>query len=836
MSSLFEIVLKNISAFAHSKQGVEKEPFYKHCELTKKYYEQIISEFEINEIFEKLLKDIDEHLDISKITGFLKSFVIFHDIGKLTENFQRKLEGDNNSETHSDKGFFVITHELLRQKRSDAINSKEFFLLFSLLYAVYKHHSKLENVLEDISTFRFDRRQVKLSEISRYSGYSFDEEILSLMESAKFWERWNLYESKELFKQLTRNSFSLFILIKLFYSLLTSSDYYATFEYVEEKEFKHLTLTDDLKKEINNKFHEKEMLNDDFNFNVEINNNRKSLLDLDVSILGSEENDQKSKNLNKLRSKINIEAETSIEKFIDSGSDNNVFFLNVPTGGGKTNISMRLALKIIEKREKIKKMFYVFPFVNIIEQTYDSLKKFIGTENMARLDSRFIDTSMSDDYDREKLYSNHVSNLFFNKPILFLSHVKFFDLFFRNDKNSNYNFFQLANSVVIIDEIQAYNDTLWTEISYILNSFGRLMNTHFIVMSATLPKLEQLSHTGFNYLLNQNFTNEIFEHRLFKRVKITPLNTKKDKILSKVKAEKGKDKILVVFNKVKDSKDFFENIQNQKEFKEHKKHLLNSTILEEKRKEILSESKESNNKILLIATQSIEAGVDIDFDVGFRAYAPWDSIVQAAGRINRNNSKSVCDLYVFKDDDFKQVYRSDFKSTNTKDKEKEFYQKKDILESDLIYEFYADVIKKIKMDNRNPFIKNSEGNISDIKNLYLKIIDKEINLIDGNTVSLFIPKDNNAVTLWKEYEMLFKQNNSFENILKIKEFRKKLQKYSLNIFDAHTKKGKISKILSEEMKFGFYYCENWRSYYTEESGLDVMKFREKIGGREFQIL
>lgn len=825
MSSLFNINFDDIDAYAHSK-NTEKELFASHCNKTLGYYKKICNQFEIQSNYDNLLDNIDNSFNKEKLKNILEKFILFHDIGKLTVKFQKKLDGSNISETHSDKSFFILVHELLFQKRENKITSKEFFFLFILSYAVLKHHGNLSNILENISSLSFNRDKMKINEIENYSDCKFDEKILNLMENEQFWKKWNYKESNELFRQLSENSLSLFILSKLFYSLLVSSDYYATLDFMENNDFKLDTIDENFISNSYNNFHCSKVIPD--NFNVETNNQAQYLLNTDL--------DRITDNINKLRSKLNIEAEERLKKSLKQNTDNKVFFLNIPTGGGKTNISLRLALQIMKHKKNIKKLFYVFPFINIIEQSFESLAKFIGPDNMTRLDSRYIDPNISDDYDKNDLYANYIDNLFFNKKVLFTSHVKFFDLFFRNDKNTNYNFFQLANSVVIIDEIQAYNDQVWTEISYLLNDISKFMNTHFIVMSATLPQIEKLSESNFNHIFDENFSKELFNHKLFQRTEIRPIKTKKDNIMKEVKKQKERNKILVVFNKVKDSLEYFEKLHKENAFNGHEKYLLNSTILDDRRKEILENCRNPESKVILVSTQSVEAGVDIDFDVGFRAYAPWDSIVQVAGRVNRNNKKELSTVYVFKDDDYKKVYRNDVKASITNEKYDDFFKENKINEVELLPTFYKTIIDDIVKNNKNPFIKNSEGNVADMKNLFFSIIDKKIYLIEGTTISLYIPINEDAENLWKEYTNLINTENSFENILKIKEKRKKLQKYSINIFDTYTSNGKLSTILNEELKYGYYYCKEWKKYYSVNTGLDSVKFQKEVLGREAMFI
>ncbi|GAX59413.1 helicase [Candidatus Scalindua japonica] len=552
MFSLFNVDLKGIKAFAHSKKDCLKEQFHIHCDKTLSHFDDIIDTYEIESIFYQLLTDIDEDdsVDIEKLLKIMREFVIFHDIGKLTPEFQAKLDGEKNKTTHSDKSFFVLVYAVLKLKKTDNINNKEFIILFLLLYSVYKHHGRLNDILDDIQNFSYRVDSNVLVDILKQLNEAPNDDILEIMSARGFWQKWNDRGTRELVRKLSKDSLSFFVLVKMFHSCLISSDYFATMEYKTGQKPNYDTLNNVLNEEISKNFHETDEfeinLEKEINFNVNINKERNSLRNTNIDDLKWSDNLERKETLNKMRSILNVITEDNIEDILKEQSDSRTFFLHIPTGGGKTNISLRLALKIMEKRE-IKKIFYVFPFINLIEQSYEALGKFIGLGNMARLDSRFIDSSDNEEkyQDDNTVFANYVENLFFNKPVLFMSHVKFFDLFFRNDKNSNYNFYQLANSVVIIDEIQAYKDTVWTEVAHIFNIIGRFLNTHFIVMSATLPRLDILSNSLFHQIIPEDTSSKVFKHEVFKRTKIIP-----DKKL-KINDSKDKNKFNKLVNRIK---------------------------------------------------------------------------------------------------------------------------------------------------------------------------------------------------------------------------------------------------------------------------------------------
>lgn len=865
MFNLFDFeVIKDLRHNAHTDKNRPAEPFYRHCERTGNYLDDLMSDYKLQPIFEHLLNDIDaseNKIDKSKIVHMIREFIILHDLGKLDRRFQEKLAGADNNATHSNKSYFLLIYKLLILKKRNQLNGKEFIILFLLLYSVYKHHGKLNDLTEDLAeTISNAFKAEEIQEILLTLNEKVDGDILASMGKREFWERWKTRDTRNLIMKLSTRSLSFFILFKFFHSLLIFSDYAATMEYKTGETFSLNVLTPHIIDEMWNRFHTEEMEGN--NVNPGINKDRERFLNLSLSQLDelALKNPSKKKEvLDTVRSVVNVKAEHLLEERLKTGGDHTLF-LNVPTGGGKTNISMRLALKIMKEKPGIKKLFYVFPFINLIEQSVQSLGHYIDEENMSRLDSRYIDPTAQEEnyFDISSLYSRYIDRLMFNYPVLFTSHVRFFDLFFRNDKNNNYNFYQLANSVVIIDEIQAYKDTVWTEMSYIFDAVGRFLNTFFIVMSATLPEIYRLSGSTAAYLLPEDFASALFDHSVFHRNDILPDKSIKSADTSGKMAEEilkkaiGYHKILLVVNTVKHCYSLFKEIKTtirskkfSKDFTGYDVFLLNSTIIDKRRKYIIDfcryKKGEDPKKVILVSTQSVEAGVDLDFDIGFRAYAPLDSIMQVAGRVNRENRKPRSPLFVFPDDNYKNVYRGDRKAKITAEYEKIFFEKDDNPGENSyqrLRNFYSKVVQELKQTNQMLFMKSSESNISDMVNLFLKQVDMNVHLIEGDTVSLFIPYDKEGEKTWQEYIQLIENDDSIVNFIKIKEFRKRLIPYTVNVFNGYIRgEGKkLSLFLNQEMEYGYYYCQEWQKYYSLEEGLNQDAFHKEIGSREYLFL
>ena len=168
-------------------------------------------------------------------------------------------------------------------------------------------------------------------------------------------------------------------------------------------------------------------------------------------------------------------------------------------------------------------MFYVFPFTTLITQTYASIKKTLELDDtqIVQLHSKAKYNEKNSDgiYGDQK--TNFLDNQFMNYPITLLSHVKFFDILTGISKDDNYIFHRLANSIVIIDEIQTYSPDFWSQIVYLLDMYAKNFNIKFIVMSATLPKIGKIIDSQFIFLVSKENKKQYFQNPNFaKRVEI----------------------------------------------------------------------------------------------------------------------------------------------------------------------------------------------------------------------------------------------------------------------------------------------------------------------------
>ena len=772
MSPSYSVLENADNYFAHLPFNGDdslKETLKEHSDLVFQYTLMLENKHHLSPIINQLLKSVlgkkwSERLQ-SELTDLWYESIYFHDLGKINPNFQvRKMKNMkfelkqlNFSSDHSLPGyilFLLYCFEKIDRLKLDE-ESEIILIAFSILigFQISKHHSSHLDNLTDYLGYKFDFKTEDVlnyfNDITKitndYKIKELDDFNLKSLDGVKSF-------IKEVLENDLNDSFSLFALLKLHYSLLTASDYLATSHYM-------------------NQWGE-ELMSDfgtiDESLRQKIIRNAKSIQSYNKKVYDELEGfnfvcpqEQSNENLNQLRKELAVEVIQNIRKY----NKDLVYYIEAPTGGGKTNLSM-LALAELMEFHSIKNVFYVFPFTTLITQTYKSLKDTLGLneDELIELHSKagFPEKNNTAQYGKDK--QNHIDYLFANYPISLLSHVKFFDILKTNRKEQNYLLHRLANSVVIVDELQSYNPKDWDKLIYFIDNYARQFNIRFILMSATLPKLGNMEHVESEvrflihdknkYFQNPNFSNRVeFDYSLLdwaipnKDDKPTFLENLADKVLEEsigyaninTKYPNSVFSIIEFIFK-QTATDFYEIINEKHSGFFDEIFVLSGTILEFRRKEIiqyLKNEENRNKKILLITTQVVEAGVDIDMDLGFKDQSLVDSDEQLAGRINRNVNKPACKLFLFNCDKATIIYGRD---NRYKLMQKEFYKDyKDILTTKNFDRLYNEVMSRLDANSMNTMKKGFDDFEDHVKALRFQTIDDEFKIIDQYNESIFVP-------------------------------------------------------------------------------------------------
>jgi len=346
-----------------------------------------------------------------------------------------------------------------------------------------------------------------------------------------------------------------------------------------------------------------------------------------------------------------------------------LFTLTAPTGVGKTLTALDFALQLREKVPALRRgqIIYALPFINIIEQSLGVYQDvFAGTNTKVLAHYQYADIlgagKINHDFDGgEPEYHQKAMALdTWQGDVVITSFVQLLHTLIgsRNKLLKKFNHF--ADSILILDEVQTLRLDLLPVVGAALFYLTRFLNTRVLLMTATKP---EIMHLAYEKLLKKEGVakedcdaeelltdfQDIFSG--YKRTKIVPCldvdfgkEDAEQMFLEKVFSEKWQhDKsCLVVVNKVNRSIDLFKSIKGFLKDKNLRNpvYCLSTNIVPAHRQARILQIKddlEMGRKPILIATQVVEAGVDLDFDMGFRDLGPIDSIVQVAGRINRQS-------------------------------------------------------------------------------------------------------------------------------------------------------------------------------------------------------
>ena len=480
--------------------------------------------------------------------------------------------------------------------------------------------------------------------------------------------------------------------------------------------------------------------------------------------------------------------------------DERIFLITAPTGIGKTFISLELSLRIKKLYNK-KRVIYLLPFTTIIDQTYAKFNDIFPNKITKHHHKTKYPSESEYDFDKWKFLMESWSDNF-----IVSTFYQFFYALFSDSNGDNIKFQSLENSVVIMDEVQAIPFDLWKPFNIVLPKLAHLLNMNFILMSATMPLFYGVELSRKSLFFSSN-----------NRYKLRYLDSEQKEIVERIieQYREGKSVVCVV-NTVKSSKIIYKDIK--KKIKENV-YSLNSSMLYDDRKKVIDalkgdkSSSNVKNKIL-ISTQVIEAGVDLDFDIGFREIAPLYAIVQTAGRVNREGEKNQGIVYIF---DLKSRVYSPQLMTETENVFYKILKQRDIEEKEILNfsENFFKVMSIIKDDNEI---------IEDIQNFdFDSISKKNFRAFEGDDsykVSVVIGVD------LKEEELKFydkmKSKNKFEVSSLKKDFYRTVSEKMVDV--SRYRISALNKPQYSEF-FNLYYFSEKDSVYKPETGF---LFKEEL--------
>ncbi len=338
------------------------------------------------------------------------------------------------------------------------------------------------------------------------------------------------------------------------------------------------------------------------------------------------------------------------------------FSLTVPTGGGKTLSGMAFALEHA-RRHEMQRIIVVIPYLSIIEQNAAEYRKVLDPEDEGIVVEHHSAVDSKDDAEERGRAPEELAAENWDAPIVVTTSVQFIESLFSNRTSKCRKLHNVANSVILLDEVQTLPSHLLNPLLHVLRDLKEHYRTSTVFSTATQPAF---SHSMS--LPNGFATNEIREivsqpGELFQKLGrvVYELRSTPNDWIELVEEWGNEPQALGVVNTRKQAAIWWELLrQHRLEGVLH----LSSAMCADHRTEVLKKAKrclENDEPCRLVATQVVEAGVDIDFPVVYRALGPLDSIVQAAGRCNREGRLDKGRVVVFRPTDAKLpsgVYRA----------------------------------------------------------------------------------------------------------------------------------------------------------------------------------
>jgi CRISPR-associated endonuclease/helicase Cas3 len=742
----------------------------------KSHQSQLLKDH-LNGVAQIALETHRSHGGNTDIDGFIKIVSMAHDFGKGTTFFQDYIEGKYNgrNKNHGELSA-IFTYWMLPEKWKH---------LGYLL--IKRHHGNIKNAFEELNYDKYtwnyydqikdmeENHKKELEDIysidlNEFFKFALDEKALKSIRRSF---RKNRYNVKDI------------LLLQYVYSLLLTAD-------------KSQLIRGDT-------YIPQEFFSSDFV------NKYKNIL---VRRILDKNKDIKDTEIFKVRNEIYDELEYNLQK-IDIDNEK-IFSINVPTGTGKTLLSYKAAFKIAEKISNKKpgiypNIIYCLPFMSIIDQNYEILRELLQKNLEEEIKSKYIlkyHSMTPIEYDNYESYDARFCFENWQAKIITTTFVQLFNTIFKIGKNSIANrFHRLSNSVIILDEVQVINEKYYLIIQEFFKKMAKEYNCYVILVTATMPILLEAKELIEQKELYFKRLNRIEIHNNAKEE--IDIEDFKDALLDEIVENKDKS-YLIVMNTVKSSKEVYSFLQENCEDEERFIY-LSTEIYPKLRLKIIDKIRNSNKKYVVISTQLIEAGVDIDMDIVIRDFAPLDSINQTAGRANRNGlgGKGIVRLYKIVNQKGKRYCSFVYPYYLLKTTE-EILENRNVIHEKDIYDLnieYYEKINDIKSDSL------SKDMLTMIEKLEIENFRKKFELIENDELykeDIFVIADAEAEEILNE----IRNNETNEQVELLNMFRK-LNQYRASVSKRELEEGKIN--YKEIEKYGIKYIE--KDDFNEKKGI-----------------
>jgi CRISPR-associated helicase Cas3/CRISPR-associated endonuclease Cas3-HD len=575
--------------------------YYAHKENKGKYPETVSAHLRETAALAAGFTSIWDRRDEGFATGIL------HDLGKYTDLFKQVLEGKAQQVDHATPG----AHALLKLYKEEGV---------AAALAAQGHHDGLQvGRLKDLS----EALKMKEPVSSQNKTYS-SRDVSTLL---KYFQQDNLkippgFKSDYLEEYKNNRSVAAMFYARMLYSALVDADFLATEAHYNSNQkgfYKYRPAGNKLEPEV--------LL--------------ATLLEYMVTI-------KKKSNANKqLDSLRNDLFNTCLE---NGGNPKGIYTLAAPTGAGKTLSTLAFALNHAAKH-KLRRIIFVMPYLNIIEQN-----ALVYREVFQKCGDGLVleDHSMIDLPEEQRLFAEN-----WDAPIIVTTTVRFFEGMFANRSSACRRLHNIASSVIIFDEAQSLPPQLaistLAAISYLVERFGCTA----VFSTATQPTFEMFNDQVKCYTNSGWQPLELVpqELKVFKRTRKVQVRWRDHLPWSVIASEIiAEPRALAIVNTRKQARILYKEFEKQLGTDKNL-HFLSTDMCPAHRLSIIKKiktilardkGKTEMERCYLVSTQCVEAGVDLDFPMVWRALGPLEAIIQAAGRCNRQGNLAFGKVVVFR--------------------------------------------------------------------------------------------------------------------------------------------------------------------------------------------
>lgn len=441
--------------------------------------------------------------------------------------------------------------------------------------------------------------------------------------------------------------------------------------------------------------------------------------------------------------------------------DRGLYTLTVPTGGGKTIASMAFALKHA-LHHGMDRVIYVIPYNSIIEQNAAVFTKILGENNVLEHHS-----GIHYDEKDESVLGKRLATENWDMPVVVTTSVQFFESLFAKRSSKCRKLHNIANSIVIFDEAQILPLKYLRPCVQAISELVRNYKCTCVLCSATQPALDRLFPAEIESLeLCDNIKDD---YEFFKRARLQHIGEISDTELAE--RLNKENQVLCIVSTRKQAQNVFSLMKGKGVYH------LSTFMYPVHRRKVLEDIKarlKNNKPCRVISTSLIEAGVDVDFPIVYRAEAGLDSLIQASGRCNREgNNPTVSPVYVFKPE---QAYRKSLPAMLKRPIAVTcsiMSRFEDIASPEAIRAYFNEYydIEGEALDTRK-IVKRFEEGVDSLSFPFAQIAG-EFRLIDEATRAIVIPRTDEACALVERLRVGERSRNLLRWI----------QQYTVNVFE-----------------------------------------------------